>query len=65
MASRQFATTAQCLCVMLVKASVIVAGAVSLDSKHLKLVRAVLPTARIHIEVENDVLCVNKVKARQ
>ena len=38
------------------RASVTSAGAGSLDSKHLKRMRTVLPTARIHIAVVNKQL---------
>ncbi len=62
MASKQFVTTARGLCVMLVKASVIVVGALCSGFRHLKHMRTVLKGLRIHIAAENDVLFVNTVK---
>ena len=63
MAARPSATTARCLCVMLVKACVIVVVALCSGFRHLKLMRTVLTVLRnLHCVVENDVLCAVQVK---
>ena len=63
MASRPYATTVRCLCVMLVKASVIVVVALCSGFRHLKHIRTVLKVLRIlHCAVENDVVFVVQVK---
>ena len=62
MASRPYATTVRCLCVMLVKASATVVVALCSGFRHLKRMRTVLPIARIHIVVANDVLFLVQVE---
>ena len=54
MASRPYATTARSMSAMHVKVSATVVVALCSGFRHLKRMRTVLPTARIHIAVENE-----------
>ena len=63
MASKQFVTTARCLCVTHVKVSATVVVALCSGFRHLKHMRTVLKVLRIlHCAVENDVLFVVHVE---